>query len=203
MSLRCWIFGHKMEMMDYHSSECARCQRGNPYDCYSALPVWLRIPGRIKSWWRYKRKLHSVCPDCGNRQFIRKCNQDCIPVLIMTARNNFTAKTKRLVRERSGGSCEVHLIPEESRLVRYPALPGTCNRKAVDVDHIQPDWCGGSNTIDNAAHLCKPCHSIKTVTDNKEAKKRARRAGERGQQARHKAGKTRKIQSQAFVAIGK
>lgn len=95
-------------------------------------------------------------------------------------RKNFTPKTKRLIRERSNGTCEVHLIPR----CMYPALPESCSRKGEDVDHITPDWCDGPPTMENGALLCKPCHSIKTVTDNKTAKKSARLRGETGQQKR-------------------
>ena len=95
-------------------------------------------------------------------------------------RRNFTPATKRKIRERSQGVCEIHLVPR----CMYPALPETCTRKAEDVDHITPDWCGGPPTVENGADLCKPCHSIKTATDNKEAKKSARIRGEKGPRAR-------------------
>ena len=92
-------------------------------------------------------------------------------------RQNFTHKTKGLIRERSGGICEVDRIPAESRRVRYLLLPETCSRPGVDVDHIHPDWAEGPRTVENGAHLCKTCHGIKTVVDNKEAKKAARLGG--------------------------
>ena len=102
----------------------------------------------------------------------------------MTDRKNFTPKTKRLVRERANGACEVYRIPEEMRRVRYPMLPETCQRDGADVDHVQPAWMGGEPTLENGAYLCKPCHAIKTVTDKKESAKAARRRGEKGQQKR-------------------
>ena len=76
-------------------------------------------------------------------------------------RKNFTPKTKRLVRERANGACEVYRIPEEMRRVRYPMLPEACQRDGADVDHVQPAWMGGEPTLENGAYLCKPCHAIK------------------------------------------
>jgi hypothetical protein len=99
-------------------------------------------------------------------------------------RRNFTPKTKALIRERSGGVCEVHRIPEEMRRVRYTLLPITCKRKAEEVDHVQCDWAEGDPTPDNGANLCKPCHAIKTRIDKKESAKAARRRGETGQTKR-------------------
>jgi 5-methylcytosine-specific restriction endonuclease McrA len=96
---------------------------------------------------------------------------------MMSERRNFTAKTKGLIRERSGGQCEVHLVPR----CMYPALPEACSRPATDFDHITPDWAGGEPTVENGAHLCPVDHKIKTVTDNKEAKKSNRLRGEAGQ----------------------
>jgi hypothetical protein len=101
-------------------------------------------------------------------------------------RRNFTPKTKGLIRERSGGMCEVHRIPEEMRRVRYQLLPMTCKRPAEEVDHVQCDWAEGDPTPDNGADLCKPCHAIKTRIDKKESAKAARRRGETGQTKRRK-----------------
>jgi 5-methylcytosine-specific restriction endonuclease McrA len=98
-------------------------------------------------------------------------------------RRNFSQKTKALIRERSGGVCEVDRIPPESRLVRYRALPGSCQRAGAEVDHIHPDWADGPRTVENGALLCKPCHSIKSVVDNKEAKKSNRILGKADRRA--------------------
>ncbi len=81
-------------------------------------------------------------------------------------RRNFTPKTKGLIRERSGGVCEVHLVPR----CMYPALPETCKRQGAEVDHITPAYVDGPPTVENGAFLCGLCHKLKTVTDNKEAK---------------------------------
>ncbi len=51
-------------------------------------------------------------------------------------RRNFTPKTKALIRERSGGVCEVHLVPR----CMYPALPEACKRQGAEVDHITPAY---------------------------------------------------------------
>lgn len=95
-------------------------------------------------------------------------------------RRNFSAATKAKARERSAGKCELHLIPR----CLYRALPEKCSRPAWEVDHITPDSAEGSNTLKNAAVLCDTCHAIKTVVDNKLAKKAARLRGETGQNAR-------------------
>jgi hypothetical protein len=122
-------------------------------------------------------------------------------------RRNFTAKTKALIRERSGGVCEVHRIPDEMRRVRYRLLPMTCKRKAEEVDHVQCDWAEGDPTPDNGADLCKPCHAIKTRIDKKESAKAARRRGETGQHARRSrakaAGKHKQIASAGFSRVWK
>lgn len=104
-------------------------------------------------------------------------------------RRNFTPATKRAIRERSGGMCEVHRIPEAMRTLRYRLLPMTCKRAAEEVDHVQCDWAEGDPTPDNGADLCKPCHAIKTRIDKKESAKSARLRGEKGQQARRAAKK--------------
>ena len=88
-------------------------------------------------------------------------------------RKNFTVKTKGLIRERSGGTCEVHLIPH----CMYPALPEACKRIGTEVDHITPAYVEGPPTVENGAFLCGLCHKVKTVTDNKEAKRSNRLAG--------------------------
>jgi len=95
-------------------------------------------------------------------------------------RRNFTPKTKALIRERSGGVCEVHLVPR----CMYPALPETCKRAGSEVDHITPDVFDGGNQPENGAFLCALCHKIKTYTDNREAKKSNRIRGVTGQSKR-------------------
>jgi HNH endonuclease len=88
-------------------------------------------------------------------------------------RRNFSSKTKALIRERSGGVCEVHLVPR----CMYRALPATCKRQGAEVDHITPAYVEGPPTVENGAFLCGLCHKLKTVTDNKMAKKSNRLKG--------------------------
>ncbi|MEL6859273.1 MAG: HNH endonuclease signature motif containing protein [Pseudomonadota bacterium] len=115
----------------------------------------------------------------------------------MTRTNDFTPATKRKARERSGGTCEVHRISKELRKVWYSALPLECNRKGEEVDHIIPETNGGSRDLSNAAYLCKLCHAIKTVVDNKMAKKANRLQGLTGQSKR-RAENGSQIQSRGF-----
>ena len=113
-------------------------------------------------------------------------------------RTNFPAKTKRLAKERSGGLCEVDRVPADLRKCWYAALPASCKRAGEDIDHITPDALGGSNDLQNAANLCKPCHKVKTVVDNKLAKKANRIRGKTGQQKRLKARGHSSIQGRGF-----
>lgn len=93
-------------------------------------------------------------------------------------RKSWAAKVKQEVRERSGGVCEAHRIK-----ARY-GLPKSCDRKAEDFDHMKPVWAHGQSTTENAAHLCKDCHKVKTRIDNREAKEASRKQGYTGQAAR-------------------
>lgn len=107
-------------------------------------------------------------------------------------RRNFTPKTKGLIRERSGGVCEVHLVPR----CMYPALPETCRRQGAEVDHVTPAYVGGEPTLENGAFLCGLCHKLKTVTDNKEAKRSNRLRG--NTQADRRAANGSRMQSRGF-----
>lgn len=108
-------------------------------------------------------------------------------------RKSWPEKVKQEVRERSGGVCEAHRIK-----ARY-GLPKSCDRKAEDLDHMKPVWAHGKSTTENAAHLCKDCHKVKTRIDNREAKEASRKQGYTGQAARRAkrkaAGKKALIQS--------
>lgn len=53
------------------------------------------------------------------------------------------AKSRRIVRERSGGQCE---------------FPG-CNRPAAHAHHKRLRSQGGSDAPENLVDLCEPCHS--------------------------------------------
>ena len=61
-----------------------------------------------------------------------------------------------------------------------------CDLDAIgfERDHIIRVDAGGDNSDKNLQLLCVPCHKIKTVVDNREAKKGARVRGEKGQRAR-------------------
>lgn len=65
-------------------------------------------------------------------------------------RREFSAKTKALAAQRSGGHCDA------------------CTRKLMTgdyhYDHDTPDGLGGEPTLENCKVLCKACHSIKTCT---------------------------------------
>ncbi len=107
-------------------------------------------------------------------------------------RVEFKTAVKRAVRERSGGQCESHLIPRHMY-----GLPEQCGNDAADFDHITPCAAGGDNSAENCAFLCKPCHRLKSLVDNRMAKKANRRQGKTGQQARRKRNGS-KLQSRGF-----
>jgi 5-methylcytosine-specific restriction protein A len=68
------------------------------------------------------------------------------------ARKEFLAAVKRAVVKRSSGICE-----------RARWKPGeVCTKPAKEFDHIIPDGLGGLPTLENAAHLCVPCHKEKS-----------------------------------------
>ena len=115
-------------------------------------------------------------------------------------RRNFSPKTKGLIRERSGGVCEVHRVPR----CMYPALPESCTRQASEVDHVTPDYAGGEPTVENGADLCGLCHKVKTVTDNKMAKKSNRLKGNSQadrRQRKKEAGTYRAIPGKPFPKV--
>lgn len=78
---------------------------------------------------------------------------------MLRRRNEFTKETKRQAFERSGGRCES---------IRVPSLASIgCNRILrqgdINYHHILADALGGSNEVDNAAVLCRTCHTITTA----------------------------------------
>lgn len=79
------------------------------------------------------------------------------------ARHNFSAKTKRLAKARSGGRCEAEGVV-------YGLEPGQrCNAllkgKRVEIDHYPiPATDEGSDVLNNAVCCCTDCHSFKTRT---------------------------------------
>jgi 5-methylcytosine-specific restriction endonuclease McrA len=78
----------------------------------------------------------------------------------MSARREFSRKTRALAFERCNGSCE-------SCGARLKVGEG-------EYDHILPDVFSGEPTIENCQVLCRACHKAKTRIDNLAAKKSTR-----------------------------
>lgn len=70
-------------------------------------------------------------------------------------KRNISAKTKRLVKERDGGSC---------------LICGSTYK--LEVDHRRALMNGGNNSMSNLATLCDDCHKDKTRMDNSLRRKR-------------------------------
>lgn len=108
------------------------------------------------------------------------------------SRREFDTATKRAIRERAQGRCECHLMPPAIR----GWFPVECDREPVDVDHIYPDMLEEDKseplTAEEGAHLCKPCHSIKTKLDQADRKKR------NAHKVRRDRPKKQKIQGRGF-----
>ena len=66
----------------------------------------------------------------------------------MTARAEFSKKTKLQAYERSGGRCE------ECTAKLYPGR--------TEFDHRTPCALGGDNSLGNIVCVCSGCHSLKT-----------------------------------------
>mgnify|MGYP003124089483 FL=1 len=109
-------------------------------------------------------------------------------------RVEFSAAVKREAASRSDGRCECHLMPEDIR-GRFPA---DCDRVAAEFDHLLACILGGEATLENCAHLCSPCHRIKTATDVAYKAKRARHKPDRERRNKRKANPSAKIQSRGF-----
>jgi 5-methylcytosine-specific restriction endonuclease McrA len=71
---------------------------------------------------------------------------------------------------------------------------------SVEFDHVVPLALCGADDEGNLVPLCAPCHASKTSGDIARIAKAKRQGGEKGQQARRKAGKTRTIPSRGFDA---
>ena len=87
-------------------------------------------------------------------------------------RREFPEAVKAEIRARSGGRCECYRMPADIRHM----FPKECDRPASDVDHIYADTLetekAGALTADDGAHLSKPCHKIKTASDQRMRAKR-------------------------------
>lgn len=79
------------------------------------------------------------------------------------SREEFSQAVKRAAARRSQGRCECHLMSEDIRGL----FPDQCDRVATEFDHVFADCLGGDAALDNCAHLCSPCHKIKTATDQR------------------------------------
>lgn len=110
------------------------------------------------------------------------------------SRSEFSVAVKRAAAERSGGRCECHRMSEDIAGL-FPVL---CDRVAAEFDHILADCLDGEATLDNCAHLCKPCHKIKTATDQKYRAKRNKHRIDREKRDKRRAQPKPKMQSRGF-----
>ena len=90
----------------------------------------------------------------------------------MADRREFSDAVKAEIRARSGGRCECYrMTPDIIHM-----FPKVCDRVACDVDHIFADILelekDAPLTADDGAHLSKPCHKIKTASDQAYRRKR-------------------------------
>lgn len=78
------------------------------------------------------------------------------------ARREFPNSVKRAARERAGGICECHRVPQ------LPTFRKGCGCSLgpgnTFYEHIDPDGLCGEPSLENAAVLVKTCWSIKTST---------------------------------------
>lgn len=77
-------------------------------------------------------------------------------------------------------------------------FPNWCDRVAAEFDHILADCLGGEPSLDNCAHLCSPCHKIKTATDQKYRAKRNKHKIDREKRDKRRAKPKAKIRSRGF-----
>lgn len=86
-------------------------------------------------------------------------------------------------------------------LMKTHALCPECREPysgSVEFDHVVPLALCGADDEGNLVPLCAPCHARKTSGDIGRIAKAKRQGGERGQQARRKAGMTKAIPSRGF-----
>jgi len=88
----------------------------------------------------------------------------------MSRPEDFDTATKRAAADRSQGRCECHRMTADIR----GAFPIECDRVAAEFDHIKAIALGGKGTLANCAHICTPCHKIKTALDKAAMAKRHR-----------------------------
>lgn len=109
-------------------------------------------------------------------------------------RENFSRALKRAAQKRSGGRCEVHLLPPDLTEI----TGATCDRVAEEFDHVFADCLGGDASLENCAHLCKVHHKVKTATDQKYRAKRNKHRIDREKRDKKRAQPKPKMQSRGF-----
>jgi 5-methylcytosine-specific restriction endonuclease McrA len=82
-------------------------------------------------------------------------------------RREFPEAIKRAIRARSGGVCECRLMPADIAHL----FPKECDRPAAEIDHRIAECLRTEAelleplTAEDGAHLCSPCHKLKTASD--------------------------------------
>ncbi len=81
---------------------------------------------------------------------------------MMRLRRDFSPDTKRAARERAGGTCECHRVPQLMAILK--GKPCGCPLGAGDTfyEHITPRELGGGNDLSNCAILVRTCWRLKT-----------------------------------------
>ena len=77
-------------------------------------------------------------------------------------RQEFSAKSQRIIWNRAKGECEGLVANGEGELIRCRA---PCDHGCFHYDHIDPEWISHRNDPDNGQLLCTPCHKAKTRID--------------------------------------
>jgi len=97
------------------------------------------------------------------------------------SRFEFNITQKREMAARSNGICEAGIF--ETHEFYGMAEGDTCNRKAVDFDHIIPTELVQEpiRSIDEGAHVCDVHHKIKTHTNDRPKIAKAKRLRETAQ----------------------
>lgn len=52
----------------------------------------------------------------------------------------------------------------------YDPFNWKCKNRSTDVDHVQPRWKGGKDTIENLRGCCYSCHKRKSALEGVEAR---------------------------------
>lgn len=110
------------------------------------------------------------------------------------ARQEFSKAVKREVLKRSGGQCELHLLPWDLK----EQIGVTCDRVGKEFDHVFADCLGGEPVAENCALLCPTCHKAKTKTDVGHKATRRKHTVDRERREKRKGNPSQKIQSRGF-----